>query len=369
MSTTKQLLIVAAAALLAVGVWWVATATTGDGSGTDAQAGGPPRSNGQGAPVIVQPVAFETDASLIEAVGTARAQRSVVLYPQAAGQVTAVEFEAEQQVPTGTVLLRLDDEAERLALELAQLQLENARQQLARHERVAGSGAVAETAVDDMRTAMAVARIAVAQARVDLANRQLQAPFAGVVGIPLVDVGDRVTESTAIAAFDDRKALLIDFAIPELFAQGLALGHAVRVRSWALPDVEVPGQVVAMESRIDPATRTLRIQARVPNQDDRFRPGTSFAVRLQLGDRRFPAVPAGALQWDRDGAYVWRVADGRAARVNVRVLKRGGGWVLVDGALAAGEQIVVEGVQRLRPDLPVRVSSPATSRTEGADGQ
>jgi RND family efflux transporter MFP subunit len=291
------------------------------------------------------------------------------LFPQAAGQVTAVNFEAEQQVPAGAVLLRLDDEAERLALELAELQLENARQQLARHERVAGSGAVAAAAVDEVRTAMAAARIAVAQAQVNLGNRRLTAPFAGVVGIPLVDVGDRVTESTAVTTFDDRQALLIDFAIPELFAQGLALGHAVRVRSWALPDIEVAGQVVAMESRIDPATRTLRIQARVPNADDRFRPGTSFAVRLQLGGRRFPAVSAGALQWDRDGAYVWRVTDARAERVNVHVLKRGGGWVLVDGPLAEGDRIVVEGVQRLRPNLPVSVRTPVTSQGEAARGQ
>lgn len=309
------------------------------------------------APVIVKTVDFASDAAVIEAVGTGMAQKAVMLFPEAAGQVSELLFSAGQRVKAGAPLLRLDAEEEKLAVKLARLRLQDARQTLSRYEQVAPSGAVSTGEVDAARTALSAARIELSQAELALENRTLIAPFAGMLGIPQVEVGDRVTDATPIATLDDRSSLLIDFDVPEAFAGGVAIGGEIEATTWALPGHRFEGTIEAVASRIDPDTRTLRVRAKVPNAEDRLRTGMSFSVRLPLAGDRFPAVPSVSLQWDGDGAYVWRVRNGVAERLNVSVLKRSDGWVLVDAPLSPRDQVVVEGLQRLRHGLAVDVKA------------
>jgi membrane fusion protein (multidrug efflux system) len=322
----------------------------------DAASEAPESSAGEAVPVIVETVRYASAAALVEAVGTGDAISAVTLHPEAAGRVTEILFEAGQRVEQGDPLLRLDAEREELALELARVHLQDARQQLDRYERAAPSGAVSSSEVDTARTALSAARVEIAQAELALRNRTLVAPFDGVVGIPEVDVGDRVSETTPITTLDDRSVLLVDFEVPEAFAQGVRLGGEIDATTWALPGEAFTGTVDSTASRIDPDTRTLRVRARIPNPDDRLRTGMSFVIRLPLQGDRFPSIPSIAVQWDRKGAYVWRVTDGVAERVEVRVLKREDQWVLVDAPLAADDLVVVEGVQRMRPGIAVDVS-------------
>jgi RND family efflux transporter MFP subunit len=115
-----------------------------------------------------------------------------------------------------------------------------------------------------------------------------------------------------------------------------------------MADSELHGAVHATDSRIDPVTRSLRVKARIPNPDDAIRPGTSFDVRLSFAGATYPSIREVAVLWSRDGAYVWRAVEGRAQKVFVKVVRRVGGRVLVEGPLRVGDLIVVEGVQGLR---------------------
>lgn len=317
------------------------------------------------APVIVEQVRFAGGAAIVEAVGTGKATSAVILHPEAAGRVTEVLFHAGQRVRRGQPLLKLDAEEEKLNVELARVQREDARAQLARYEKTAPTGAVSVTEVERARTALSAARIALAQAELALERRTLVAPFDGVVGIAQVDVGDRVTQASPIATLDDRATLLVDFEVPEAFAYGVRLGGKVRATTWAVPGETFIGAVQSVASRIDPQTRTLQVRVRVDNTADRLRTGMSFVIRLPLAGERFPSVPSVAVQWDRTGSYVWRVAGDEAERVQVQVLKREDEWVLVDGPLAREDFIVVEGVQRLRPGRAVEVKPRAAAGEDG----
>jgi RND family efflux transporter MFP subunit len=139
----------------------------------------------------------------------------------------------------------------------------------------------------------------------------------------------------------------------------------------ALPDARFSGRVAAVASRIDPETRTLRVRARIPNDDGRLRAGMSFTMRLPLDGQARPSVPSIAIQWEREGAFVWKVADGKAERVDVEVRRRTEAWVLVNAPLREGDRIVVEGIQSLDDGTPVRVKpgdgSPQMA-SEPADG-
>ncbi len=322
--------------------------------GAGAQSKEAPAKRPRAAVVLTEATVFAEDRVVIRATGTAAARRAAAIHPSVSGEVMAVTFTAGQKVAKGATLLRLDDTHERLAVRLAEVAVKEARRQLTRLEQLAPRGA---TSVARLQTAQAELETAIVrqqQAQADLADRTIYAPFDGVIGLTEVEVGDRITEDSLIATLDDRSALLIEFDLPEEYARGLAPGAPVMVRPWKLRDAVIAGQVAELGSRIDPVTRSLRVKARVPNADDAIRPGASFEVETAFTGSWYPAVREVAVLWSRDGAYLWRAKDGKADKVFVKIVRRDGGRILVDGPLERGDAVVVEGVQGLRPGQPVK---------------
>ena len=327
----------------------VATAQAASSSASKAAAGG------KLLPVIVAKATEVKDAAEVEVVGSGLALRSVTLYPASEGEVAEVPFKAGQAVRAGQVLLRLEDRKQRLAVDMASAQLDVAQRLLARYENIGESGAVAGSVIDQARSDRRQAEIALAQAREALADRIVNAPFSGVVGLPEVQLGDRVTAQTVVTTLDDRSRIRVAFSVPEAYLGRLKIGERVSVGNVAYPERRFEGRISRVDSRVDPVMRQVRIEATVENADDLLRPGMSFQVQLHLPGGRFIAVPELALQWDRAGAHVWAVREGRAVRVPVRLVRRLQAQALVDGALRAGEAVVVEGVQRLRDGRAVDV--------------
>lgn len=355
MKAGKQLVLLGVIGALAAGAWF-ADLDTLLGRETAATLGpGKAKRVRRPVPVIVKPVIFDSDAAVIEAVGTGVAHRAVTLFPESAGRVTEVLFKAGQKVERGAPLLKLDDEVEQLAVKLALVQLNEARRKITRYEKLGARGNIARSEIDTARTAVLTAELKLSQATLALKRRTLPAPFSGVVGIAKVEPGDRVTTTTAITSLDDRSSLRVDFDVPENFVYGVLQGGALSATTWALPGERFRGNVATIGSRIDKDTRTLRVRAQIPNKGDRLRPGMAFSIRLPLTGTRFPSVPSAAIQWSRKGAYVWIVRDNKATRVPVSVVKRSDAWVLVDARLTDKQRVVVEGVQRLRAGRAVTV--------------
>lgn len=309
----------------------------------------------QAVPVIVASSAELPDTITLALPGSGLAQRSVTLFPLVDGEVDRVGFRTGQAVAAGQLLVQLGDRAERLAVDLAAARLQTASLLARRLEATAGSGAVPEIEVEQAVAARRSAEIELALARQALSERIVRAPFAGVMGIAGIERGDRVSPTTPLATVDDRRQLVVDFAVPEAHLGRLRLGQAISATHPAYPGQPVTGRVSEIDSQIDPVMRTVRVRATVPNTGDRLRTGMSFQVRLVFQGEARVSVPALALQFDKQGAFVWVVREGKAQRVAARVVRRSGDWVLLDGALASGEPVVVEGVQRLRPGRAVRV--------------
>jgi RND family efflux transporter MFP subunit len=311
-------------------------------------------------PVVAVPVRFETERARIEAVGTARAVRSVELYPEAAGEVVEVAFQPGDRVTRGQVLLALDARDERLAVQLAEVRVEEARQLFERYTNanVRGERTVPATQVDAARSALEATRIELDRARVALDRRDVIAPFDGVVGLTDVDVGDRIDPTTPITSLDDRSELLVRFDVPESYIGRVEAEDPISVETWTAGRVRASGTVFDVDSRIDPATRAFGVRAKVPNPDDVLRPGMSFRILLDLEGATWPSVPEVAVLWGADGAYVWIVEDGQVTRREAGIVQRGKGRVLVDADLSPGMMVVGEGVQRMRAGLAVRVLDP-----------
>lgn len=311
-----------------------------------------------GVPVIVAEVATAPDDLAFQAVGTGRALRSVMLRMETEGKVVETGLAPGADFRIGDVLLRLDSRDARLALELARTRLAESERVRDRYSRLQDTGAATASRLDEVVTAAEIAMIELERAEEALAKRTLLAPFDGVSGIPAVEVGDWIDSDVEIATFDDRSALLVQFDLPEALLARVRSGLAVQVSTPAYPGRSFEGEISAIDSRIDVGSRTAAVRVTVPNGEDLLRPGASFRVNLALPGRDYPIVPELSVQFTRGALHVWRVRDDKAERIPVTLVRRRSGRVLVDGALAEGDLVVVEGTQRLSPGKAVSVVGP-----------
>jgi RND family efflux transporter MFP subunit len=311
--------------------------------------GGPTR-------VIAAPVAERALADQIRAIGDGQALRAVTIRAQTVGLVTEIPVQAGARVEEGATIARLEHEAETIALERAEIVLANARDELERYRQLQGN--VTEVRLREAELALRTAELEKRQAEFDLAQRKITAPISGWLGIIDIEVGDRVLAQDELATITDRTALLINFRVPERVITQLELGMPLTVVPLGLRNTELTGHISAIDTIVDRASRTLRVQARVANEDDRMRVGMAFEVELELPGDTLLSIEPLALQWSSQGAFVWAVRDGKAARVPVTIRQRNADSVLVDGDLQPGEPIVVEGVQNLRPGSEVDVVNP-----------
>lgn len=325
-------------------------------------SGGAEQRSERSVTVVAEPVGFLPDETVVEAIGTARAARSAEIYPEVSGQVVAVRFRQGGFVQAGQVLVELDSRRERLALKLAEVQVREAEQLLARYRRIEDTGALSESQIEAGETALAAARIERDQAAVALAERTIRAPFAGHVGLAEVDVGDRVTPETRIAQLDQRARLFVDFNAPEAAFRRLRPGETVEVEAFADPGQTIAARIDAIDSSVDQEQRSYRARTVVDNASDRLRPGMSFSVRFVDSGVSRPAVPEAAVVWGGEGSSVFTVRDGKAVKVPVTITSRREGAVLLDAEIAAGALVIVEGVQKVREGQAVKLVRPPKVR-------
>lgn len=368
MNLFRQLLVVCLIAGVGGAAWTTLDPLAGPDGGAEPRPGKERRTA-----VVASEVRFVSERVRVKAVGTARALRSASLHPAATGLVEAVNFTADGHVEQGDVLLELDRAAEELAVDLARVRLADAERVFRRLQRLSATGATAQVALDEARTALEAARIELKRAEVALEDRFVLAPFSGRIGLTEIDVGDRVGPDTEIATLDDRRTLLIRFEVPEVLLGRIGVGETVNVAPWADAAGPVTGAVVDVGSRVSERTRTFVVRARIRNPDDRLRPGMSFRVTVDVDGHIHPEVPEVAVQWGGDGSYLWALTDGTARRVPAVIVQRQGGRVLVDADLRRGDLVVVEGLHRMRegvqteilPAKPAHVG-PVQVRIEGA---
>lgn len=312
---------------------------------------------GRAAQVITAPIHFEQQNQRVEAVGTAEAIHSVVIYPAVADKVTAVHFVPGQSVSANEVILELDSRRQKVALERVIIQLADAERTVSRLQESRNKGAIAQSDLDDAITARDLLKVQLIEVKTELEDRTVKAPFSGVVGLTDVQRGDRINVQTAITTIDDRKQLLINFNAPETALTILQGNADVELEPWQGQGKRIKAQIVEVDSRINLANRSIRVRALLDNAEDLYRPGMSFRVILQLAGEQYAVIPEAALMWGATSAYVWLAEEGKAKQVNVQIQQRLSGRLLVSGDLKLNDQLIVEGVQSLRQGQSVNVTN------------
>jgi RND family efflux transporter MFP subunit len=369
MLPARQIVISVALLVVVAGGWvafdrgWFASApeaASASQPGQGGDAGGPARGGGAGgggfgggggapAPVVTASVEIDQTGMEVRAVGTVAAARAVTLYPDAAGVVAEVTFGSGTEVEEGQPLVRLGDSEQQVAVERARVALDAARLALERAEQLSRSSNISSAALAEAETSAQRAEIDLRGAELELARRTLVAPFSGTIGLTDVTIGDLVNSSRAIATLDDMSTVTVAFEVPERASGRVAVGQEIVATTAALAGRQFTGQVSAVDSRVDPVARTLKVEASLPNEANVLKPGMALNVVLAFAGVPHPAVPSLAVQWDRGGPYVWKVAEDAVSRIGVDIVGRQSGVVIVAAeGLSAGDEVVVEGLQRLR---------------------
>lgn len=291
------------------------------------------------------------------AVGTLLADESVVLRPEVAGRIEAIRFTEGARVRAGEPLFELNAAENRAMLAQMEAQQLLDRQNFERVKEMRQKNLASAQQYDEVLAKLKYSNASVERERIRLEKMIIRAPFSGVLGLRQVAVGDYVTEGQALVNLEALNPIKLDFKLPEKYAASIRTGLPLTVGVEAYPGRAFAGVVYALDPRLDEATRTLKVRARLPNDPLLLRPGMFAKIRMGLkGTRDALFVPEQSLLLKGSGAFVYKVSGDRAALTAVTAGLRRKGSVEVIAGLAAGDWVVTDGQTKLRDGNRVIVS-------------
>ncbi|MGH6923932.1 MAG: efflux RND transporter periplasmic adaptor subunit [Propylenella sp.] len=333
----------------------------------------------------------------IETIGTLWAWQGVDVAVEQAGVVKSIEFSANDRVEDGQLLVQVDDAVERADLISAEAAVERDRAQLERARRLRESGVTAESTLEEAQTAFAESESSLARIRAVMEQKAVEAPFAGTIGIPRIDVGQYVQPGTVIATLQQFDTMKVDFTVPEQLMASLHMGQPA---SFGLTEEDFPyaGEIIGIDPKVDPQTRLISVRASVENPEGELRPGQLARVRVALpAIEDIIALPQTAVVTSLYGDYVFVVekdetpppqqppaagAEGEggapappaerlvAKQVFVEVGRRQRNMIEIVKGLEPGQSVVTSGQNKLANNTPVTIDNsvdPAALALDGGD--
>lgn len=276
--------------------------------------------------------------------------------PRISKAIASIRFTEGQHVGKGDVLVTLDDAELRAAVAVAKATLIETESQYRRGEELQQSGLIPDSELDRLRASRDADRATLEAAEARLADTVVRAPFSGRVGLRRVSVGSMVTPSSVITTLDDTNPMKIDFDLPETVLGLVARGLPIVTRSAAWPDSVFRGRVDAIDTRVDPVSRTITVRGVLPNPAGRLKPGMFLTVSLLRRDVTAVVVPEQAIVPIQSRQFVLVVGkDLIVERREVQTGRRVPGRVEIRSGLAPGEVVVAEGTQKARDGGTVRI--------------
>jgi RND family efflux transporter MFP subunit len=350
-------------------------AAQGQGGGQrQGQGGGAGRPGGafagnRTAVVVTAPVTKATINNQLTSIGEGSAIRSVTVNSAQGGTLVSVDVKPGDKVEAGAKIATLDAGTQQIAYDKAQLASQDADAALARTQSLAKSNAVSDSQVTAAQLASSQAQLALNDAKLSLDQRTITTPIAGTVGLIQVTPGNLINAQTVVTTVEDDAEILINFWVPERYSSQIKVGAPVVATSAALAGKNFNGTVTAVDNRIDPDSRTLQIQATLPNPDNIIRAGMSFSVDMTFPGETFTSVDPLSVQWSNTGAYVWKVVDNKANKAMVDIIQRNSDGVLVKGDVKEGDAVVTQGVLQLSDGAAVRLLDAPQAAADGSGGQ
>ena len=328
--------------------------------------GGPGGGRGGAQEVAAVETTERTFSDTLQLVGVARGQRSVEIASTNTELITRVLFRDGQSVRAGAPLVELQAREQEAGMIEARARVEQAQRDYDRAKELVDRGIAPRVNLEQADSALKAAQASLEAAEARRGERVIRAPFSGVLGLTTVTPGTLVGPGTVITTLDDISTIRIDFPLPERYLSRVQSGTPISATADAFPGSQFTGRIARGDTRIDEVTRSATARAELPNPEGRIRPGMSMRVTVRQGQRQSLAVPESAIQYEGEGAFVYRIMPAEAGQVAQRIEVETGvvedGYVEILSGLDAGNAVVASGLNRIQPGAPVTVAGRSPSQ-------
>lgn len=315
--------------------------------------------------VTTATVKAETWETTLTAVGALSAVQGVTVSAELSGKVIGIAFEPGSSVKKGDLLIRQDATMEEAQLPGALAQANLARIQLDRAAKMVAENIISKS---DYDTAVAAHEQAVALAnslRAAIAKKTIRAPFSGSLGIRQVNLGQILSEGDPIVTLQSLDPIYVDFTLPQQHLEQLSTGLPVKITCDAFPDATIEGEITTINPLVDSETRNIRLQATIPNRDEKLRAGMFVTAEVILPVRKeVLAIPATAVLYAPFGDSVFVVEENKEQKgvkvvrqQFVRLGEKRGDFAAAVSGVKENEVIVSTGVFKLRNGQSVTIEN------------
>lgn len=295
----------------------------------------------------------------LTALGSLDADQSIVVSPEIDGVVTSIDFTDGQRLNKGDTIISLDSGSLKARLMQTQARLTLTRANFDRAERLRKQGSGTERALDEALNDRRSAEADLAAAQADLDKANIKAPFAGIIGLRQVSLGQYLKAGSPIATLADVDNLRIDFRVSEVFLTQIGKDQEVSVTVDALPGESFKGVIAAIDPVVDVAGRAISVRAVLPNEQGKLRPGLFGRVNIVTLVRNSIVLPESAIVPQKTGGKaVFVVINGGEKGLHaelrpVEIGERLSGEVEILSGIAAGDIVVTAGQIKVRDGEPV----------------
>lgn len=306
--------------------------------------------------------------STLTAVGSLVAVQGVVIAAEMSGKVVKIAFEPGSMVKAGDLLIQQDIAAEEAELRAAEATAGLTKLTLERARRLLAEGTFSQAEFDKADADHKQARAQVDNIRAVIAKKTVRAPFAGLLGIRLVNLGQMLSPGDQIVSLQTLDPIYANFSLPQQQLTRIRPDLKVRVATDALPGEIIEGAITAINPQVETATRNIMVQATIPNGNQHLRPGMFVNVTVLLPEQnKVLVIPSTAVLNAPYSDSVFIVenaapdkqgsADKAARQQFVKLGERRGDFVAVIAGLKEGETVVSTGVFKLRNGQAVTVDN------------
>lgn len=305
--------------------------------------------------------------SVLTAVGSLEAVQGVTVAAELSGRVEKILFEAGTNINQGDVLLKQDSSSERARLRSAEASLQLARNELERKTALLERRTISQSDYDKAEAQYKQALAEVDNIRTIIEKKTIRAPFAGRLGIRLVNLGQILNEAEPIVSLQSLNPIFVNFYLPQQKLAKIKEGLPVRLTVDSMLEEKIEGRITAINPQLDDRTRSVRIQATVPNPDEALRPGMFANVSVVLPtSETVVSIPATAVLYApySDSVFVIEEKKDENGQIVqtlrqqfVRLGEKNGDFTAVVDGLQAGQKVVSTGVFKLRNGQSVVVDN------------
>jgi membrane fusion protein (multidrug efflux system) len=293
----------------------------------------------------------------IFASGTLMANEEVELRSEISGRVVGVFFEEGKRVKKDELLLKINDKELQAQLKRKSFEVNQASDNEKRQKSLLDIKGISQEDYDKYLNSLRMiqAEKEVIQSQID--KTEIRAPFDGVIGLRYVSEGGYVTPDVLIATMQDIDPIKVEFSIPEKYVDQLKTGINVSIQTGD-SQASREGLIYAVESKIDPLTRTIKARAKISNPEGNLIPGSYAKVEIILSELADAIViPSGAVipQMNGDIAYLYK--GGKAKSVVIKTGIRTDTNIQIMEGISAGDTLIISGLLQLTNDKDVKITA------------